>query len=115
MALYYIDGHRVPRFGLAIYCVGSYSTGRVDELGSLIGMASSSRSSHRAMTPVLILVLRAYARPNTIPRIKKEKYTLCAEWTMTPIQVLRKRQLGNAYRKTPLTTDARMPQGWWAW
>jgi hypothetical protein len=40
---------------------------------------------------------RAYAKPNTIPSIKKEKYTLCAEWTMMPIQVLRKRQLGNAY------------------
>jgi hypothetical protein len=34
---------------------------------------------------------------------------------MMPIQVLRKRQLGNAYRKTPLTTDAKIPQGWWAW
>jgi hypothetical protein len=33
----------------------------------------------------------AYARPSTTPRIKKEKYTLCAEWTMMPIQVLRKR------------------------
>ena len=55
---------------------------------------------------------QAYARPNTTPRIKKEKYTLCAEWTMMPIQVLRKRQLGNAYRKTPLMTDARIPQGW---
>ena len=72
-------------------------------------------SRTRAMTPLLILVLRAYARPNTTPRIKKEKYTLCAEWTMMPIQVLRKRQLGNAYRKTPLMTDARMPQGWWVW
>jgi hypothetical protein len=58
---------------------------------------------------------QAYARPNTTPRIKKEKYTLCAEWTMMPIQVLRNRQLGNAYRKTPLITDARIPQGWWAW
>jgi hypothetical protein len=67
------------------------------------------------MSPLLILVTRAYARPNMTPRIKKEKYTLCAEWTMMPIQVLRKRQLGNAYRKTLLTTDARMPQGWWAW
>jgi hypothetical protein len=47
------------------------------------------------MIPVLILVLRTYARPITTPMIKKEKYTLCPEWTMMPIQVLRKRQLGN--------------------
>src|SRR6185503_7382267 len=46
-----------------------------------------------------------YARPNTTPRIRNTKYTLCAEWTMMPIQVLQKRQLGNAYRKTPLMTD----------
>jgi hypothetical protein len=114
MALYYMDGHRVPRFGLAIYCVGSHS-GRVDELGSLMLGWLRAVAVVIGDAPLLILVLRAYARPNTTPRIKKEKYTLCAEWTMIPIQVLRKRQLGNAYRKTPLTTDARMPQGWWAW
>ena len=28
------------------------------------------------------------------------------------IQVLRKRQVGNAYRKTPLMTDPGIPQGW---
>lgn len=69
------------------------------------------------LTPRELDALRTcrYARPNTTPRIKKEKYTLCAEWTMMPIQVLRKRQLGNAYRKTPLITDARIPQGWWKW
>jgi hypothetical protein len=65
------------------------------------------------MIPVLILVLRTYARPITTPMIKKEKYTLCAEWTMMPIQVLRKRQLGNVYKKTPLMTDPMIPQGWW--
>jgi hypothetical protein len=54
----------------------------------------------------------AYAKPNTTPRIRKAKYTLCAEWTMTPIQVLRKRQLGNAYRKIPVMTDPGIPQGW---
>jgi hypothetical protein len=31
---------------------------------------------------------------------------------MMPSQVLRKRLLGNAYRKAQLTTDARIPQGW---
>jgi hypothetical protein len=68
-----------------------------------------------SLEPQVFLLRCAYAKPNTTPRIKKEKYTLCAEWTMMPIQVLRKRQLGNAYRKTPLTRDARMPQGWWTW
>jgi hypothetical protein len=56
--------------------------------------------------------LRHYAKPNTTPRIRKAKYTLWAEWTITPIQVLRKRQLGNVYRKTPLMTDPGIPQGW---
>jgi hypothetical protein len=54
----------------------------------------------------------AYAKPNTTPKIRKAKYTLCAEWTMTPIQVLRKRQLGNGYRKTPLMTDPGIPEDW---
>ena len=57
----------------------------------------------------------AYANPNTIPRIKKPKYTLCAEWTMMPIQVVRKRQLGKPYSRAQLTTDEAMPQGWWTW
>jgi hypothetical protein len=50
-----------------------------------------------------------YANPNTIPRIRKARYTLCPEWTMTPIQVLRKRQLGNAYRKAQLMTAPGIP------
>jgi len=36
------------------------------------------------------------ASPSTSPRIRKAKYTLWAEWTMTPIQGLRKRQVGKA-------------------
>ena len=56
--------------------------------------------------------LQNYAKPNTTPRIRNAKYTLCAEWTMIPIQVLRKRQLGNAYRKAQLMTEAAIPQGW---
>ena len=48
----------------------------------------------------------------TTPKIRNAKKTLWAEWTMMPIQVLRYRQLGNAYRNIPLTTDPGMPQGW---
>ncbi len=39
--------------------------------------------------------LRAYAKPNMTPSIRNAKNTFSAEWTMTPIQVLRKRQVGN--------------------
>src|SRR5689334_15572554 len=55
---------------------------------------------------------RAYARPKTIPRMMNAKNTLCAEWTIMPSHVLRKRQLGKATNKTPLITFATMPHGW---
>jgi hypothetical protein len=53
-----------------------------------------------------------YARPSTTPRTRNPKNTLCAEWTMMAIQVLRKRQLGNARTKAPLITFPTIPQGW---
>jgi hypothetical protein len=37
-----------------------------------------------------------YARPRITPRIRKARYTLWPEWTMTLIQVLRKRRAGKA-------------------
>jgi hypothetical protein len=53
----------------------------------------------------------SYAKPSTIPRTRKMRNTLWAEWRMTAIQVLRKRRAGYAYR-TPLTQLLRMPHGW---
>jgi hypothetical protein len=39
------------------------------------------------------------------------KYTFCRQWTLTPIQVLRKRQVGNARNnESPMAFD-RIVQG----
>ncbi len=56
-------------------------------------------------------ILRAYANPNTIPRIKKEKNTLWAEWTMMDIQVLRKRHAGKMENRVSPMMIVRIPQG----
>lgn len=47
-----------------------------------------------------------------IPRIRNPKITFSVEWIMTAIQVLRKRQLGNAKTMTPPMTFAAIVQGW---
>ena len=46
---------------------------------------------------------------------ERKVHTLCRMDDDAHPGVPRNRQLGNAYRKTPLMTDARIPQGWWAW
>ena len=56
--------------------------------------------------------LAGHARPSTSPRIRNRKYTLCAEWTITDIQVLCKRLAGSAYSSAPRTIEASMIHGW---
>ena len=79
------------------------------------GTGGSAHSpAYRQCLPLMRHTYRfaGQANPSTSPRIRKKRYTLCPEWTIIDIQVLRKRLAGSAYRNAPLPIDPKIPQGW---